>query len=90
MDQVTRNYVEQSLNIKLLDETGKGFFFNGSLNEAVVAELVDNKFTAVEWLKPGSPDCGKGNGWLYVYLPPAECAELIVCIDVAGGIIYVS
>lgn len=92
MDQDTRNYIEQSLNIKVGAQIGRSdYAYTGSLNEAVIRELVANVFTAVEWQDPKSPDCGNDDGILYVYLPSTDdVGELFIGVNATDGIIYIS
>lgn len=92
MDQVTRNYIEQSLNVKLGNQTGRSDFeFTGGISELGLDELVQNQYTAVEWQDPTSHDCGNNDGILYVYLPAIEdCGELFISVDVSDSIISIS
>lgn len=93
MDQATRKYIEQSLNIKLGDQISRGTFeYVGCLSEVVIDELVENKFAALEWQDPTSHDCRNADGVLYVYLPFVEDVsdELFIGVDVAANVILVS
>lgn len=92
MDQVARNYIEQSLNIKLGDQTSRGVFeYTGGISELGLDELVQNQYTAVEWQDPMFHDCKNGDGILYVYLPAIEdCGELFIGVDVDESVMYIS
>ena len=80
MDSI-RNYIERSLNVQLHDHAQRQMF-TVFISEVAVADLVENKFTALEWQDPAARDCGLGDGLLYVYLPDIEdVGELFIAID---------
>lgn len=84
-------YIERSLNIKLGDSNREGAVILAGITQLGLTELINNKFTAVEWQDPNRPDCGNNDGLLYVYLPATDdCAELFLALDLTNNFLYVS
>ena len=81
MDSI-RSYIERSLNVQLVDHPDRQTY-TVYISEVAVADLVENKFAALEWQDPNARDCGLGDGLLYVYLPDIdeEVGELFIAID---------